>query len=195
MRSFLYGARLLAVGLLLAAAPQAALAAGVERPESWLGVPSWVWAWANLFVLWGILYKFLAPVIRKGLAERKRTIAESLQQAEWQRKEAQQMSARLEQQVAELKAQMDDLVQRSVKEGEVEHQKILDQAESEAVRVLDQATAEIRNRTGQARSELRAYAAELAAELASQRVASQLTGEDRQRIFEENLQRFGEQIS
>lgn len=187
---------LLSIGMVALLAPQSAYAAaGVERPESWLGVPSWVWAWANLFVIWAIILKFLGPPIRKAMVERKQAVEESIKQAKWQREEAKQMSARLEQQVEELKEQMDDLVQRSVKEGEAEHQRILEQAEAEAVRVLDQASSEIRNRTAQARSELRAYAAELAAELASQRVADQLTVEDRRRIFDENLRRFGEQIS
>jgi F-type H+-transporting ATPase subunit b len=174
--------------------PQAAQAA-VEAPTSWLGLPTWVWAWANLFVLWGLLYKFLGPMVRKGLAERKQAISEGIARAAQQHREAEQMSERLESQVAELKAQMDELVARSGEEAELDRQRILEQANAEGQRAAEQARAEIRNRTAQARTELRTYAAQLAADLAAERIAERLTAEDRRRIFDENLHRLGEQIS
>ena len=55
-------------GLLLATAGHAA---GVETPPTWLGLPRWVFAWLNLFVLWGFLWKAAGPMVRNYLETRR----------------------------------------------------------------------------------------------------------------------------
>ena len=166
-----------------------------HQTETWLGVPMWVFGWINLAVFWGVLLKFLVPFLKTTLAERKASIATAQQHAAQQRVEAEQMHANLSQQIEELKNEVSELAARSEREGRREHEELLVLAEVERKRILEQARDEIENRMREARSELVAFTAQLAAQLATEKVASLLTAEDRRRLFDVNLTRLEERVS
>ena len=173
----------------------AASAAGPEPPSTWLGLPTWVWAWANLFVLFGILFKFAGPFVKNYFVERRKGINDSLALAKKQRRDAENMRDELNNQIGELKQQMAEMVERAKAEGERERNEILQQAEAERERLIEQTQAEIDSRVTRARAELRGHAAHLAADLAREQISSQLSAADRGRLFEENLARLRERVS
>ena len=171
------------------------LAAGGGESETFLGLPRWIWLWANLILFLGILYKFIGPPIQGFLESRRKEIAENLSNAEEQRRQAELMRSSLESQIADLKAEMDQLIERARSDGESERQRILEQAEAEKERLLAQTEEEIRVRTSQARNELKRYTAALAADLARQRIEQELAPEDLQRLFDESVARLEKVVS
>lgn len=173
----------------LGAAP--ALAAGIETPSSWLGLPMWVWGWLNLFVFWGLLAKFGLRPLRDYLARRRAAIAEGLEQAATQRRDAEAMRDELGTKIAALKTEMDEFLARNEEEGAREAERIREQAREDAAKLEQQTESQIENRVAQAKSELAAEATRLASELARETIEQRLTPEDRVRLFQENLARLG----
>ena len=167
------------------------LAAAAEgEAETFLGLPRWIWLWANLILFLGLLYKFTGPAIQSFLVTRAKEIADNLSNAEGQRREVLEMKASLETQISELKAEMDQLLVRTETEGEKERERILAQAETERERLLAQTEEEIAMRMAQARNELTEFTASLAADLARQRIQREINPDDLRRLFDDNLERL-----
>ncbi|MEM6703686.1 MAG: ATP synthase F0 subunit B [Acidobacteriota bacterium] len=179
-------------GLALATA---ASAAGPEASPTWLGVPRWVFAWLNLIVLWGFLWKAAGPMVRNFFDTRRKEIQDGLALAKNQRAQTEEMSADLDRQLAELKDELQEMVERNKTEGERERQEILAQAEQDKERLLEQADFEIRSRIAQAKASLAQATARGAADAAIAQVASDLSADDRERLFEVNLGRLREKLS
>jgi F-type H+-transporting ATPase subunit b len=163
-----------------------------HEPETFLGLPKWIWLWANLLLFIAVLGKFVGPPIKGFLEARSKEIAANLEQARNQRVEAEGMKASLESQIAELKGEMDSLLERAEAEGERDREKILEQAREERERLLAQTDEEIRLRMELARSELTRYTAGLAAQLARQQIQNEIGAEDKARLFDESLQKLTE---
>ncbi len=173
-----------------------ALAWGSETAATtWLGLPRWVWAWANLAVFWGLLWRFAGPPLTAFLKNRRLAISSDLGRAQQQRTEAAEMTATLGGKIDELRAEMERLLERSEDEGRRERDQVLEQAEQERERLLAQTRAEIDNRVTRAKHELSRLTVDLAGELARERVRARLGPEDRSRIFERNLERLRERAS
>jgi len=180
---------ILATGAMLAAftALPALAEEGGHEPETFLGLPRWVWLWANLLLFLGILGYFIVPGIRQFLDGRAKEIAGNLERARTQRVEAERMKVDLSTQIESLRREMDDLVKRSEADAERERRDILAQAERERERLLEQTQQEIALRTAAAKKELQRYAAELSASLARERIEREIGPDQRSRLFEQSL--------
>ena len=177
----------------------AAIAAAVSLPalanesgeaSTFLGLPRWVWLWLNLLLFLGILGYFIVPGIRQFLDGRSKEIASNLERARTQQEEARRMKQDLSGQIEALRREMEDLVKRTEVDAEREREEILAQAERERERLLQQTQQEIELRTGLARKELQRYAAELAANLARERIEREVDPEKLERLFDESLTRL-----
>lgn len=180
-------------GLALATAGHAAGAP--DTPSTWLGLPRWVFAWLNLIVLWGLLYRAAGPMVRNYLNTRRKEIQDGLALAKNQRAQTEEMSADLDRQLAGLKDDLQQMVERNKAEGERERQEILAQADQDKERLLEQADFEIRSRTAQAKATLTRVTARQAADAATVQVASELSAADRDRLFDVSLGRLREKLS
>ena len=173
---------------------QPAEAAGAEHgeghPDTWLGLPRWVFLTLNLIVFFAVLVRFAGPALVAFLADKQREIAHALAEAERQREEAAGMEARLAAQIAELRRDVEALAERSAREAERERDEILAEAERDRDRLESSTRAEIEQGLAQAKGRLTAHAATLATRLAEERLAAGLTREDRKRLFRENLRRL-----
>jgi len=163
-------------------------------PETFLGLPKWIWMSANLLVFLGLLAKYVGVPISGLLETRSKSIAEDLEQAEGQRREAKEMKASLEEQVTALERQLNDVIARAEEDGAEERREILARAERERERLLEQAQEEIDLRISQAKAELTEHTARLAAELARQKLASSIGPQDLDRLFDDNLGRLERKI-
>ena len=170
----------------------AAAAGGGDAATTFLGLPIWVWALANLVIFVGVLWYLIAPPISRFLDTRRQEIEANLAEAEERRSEVTNMNATVEAKLAELEAHRARLVDKSKADAQAERNEILAQAEREKVRLLDQAKAEIAHRLTQAKAELKDHATALAADLARQQLESELTADDRRRLFSENVERLEE---
>jgi len=171
-------------------------AAASEDPfEPWLGLPSWIWMLANLFIFFGILGYILGPPITKFLEDRARGIREELDEARERRAQASNLQASLGPKIAELEAQIDEILERAGHDGQHEHDEILAQAEREKERLLAQADGEIQHRVDMARQELKDFTAGLAADLARERLESELGPAERRKVLLRNLDRLEREAS
>ena len=174
----------------LVSMPAIASEEGGHEPAKFLGLPRWIWLWANLLLFLGIIGYFVVPGIRQFLTSRSKEIKESLERARTQQEEARRMKAELSSQIETLRREMDDLVKRTEADAEKEREEILAQAERERERLLQQTQQEIELRTGQARKELQRYAAELSASLARERIEREVDGRKLDSLFDESLARL-----
>lgn len=174
----------------------AALAAMVSLPAlaneegeaaTFLGLPRWLWLWLNLLLFLGVLGYFLVPGIRRFLDSRSKEIETSLERARTQQEEARRMKEDLSGQIEKLRREMEELVKRTESDAEREREEILAQADRERERLLQQTQEEIVLRTGLARKELQRYAAELASQLARERIEREVDPAKQERLFAESL--------
>lgn len=187
--------RLLAIALMATTASLPALAATEEASTTFLGLPTWIWLTANLLLFLGLLAKFLGPGIKDFLDTRGQEIQTSLALAQQQKKEVAEMKTSLEQKVAALEAEMQQVLERARTEGEKEREQILAQAQHESERLLSQADEEIQYRFTRARQELTRHTARLAADLARQKLESQIGDQEQRTLFDDNLRRLGSDVS
>ena len=180
--------------VLLTSLPVLAAEEAAHEPETFLGAPKWIWMTANLALFLWLLARFLGPLILSALDDRAKEIRDSLAKAQEQQKEAAEMKASLESQIATLEAEMDEVLDRAKKDGERERRDILAQAERESRRIFEQADQEIQYRFSQAKSDLTEHTARLAAELARQKLESSIGADDLHRLFDENLTRLEKQL-
>ena len=105
----------------IVALPLAAEAAGEEGGGSFLvspGLGLMIWTLVLfLFTMW-VLSKFAFPKIQEALDKRAKTIAESLDAAERQRKESDELLAEYRGRLAEAREQADDIMARARKAAE-----------------------------------------------------------------------------
>ena len=182
------------LALLLTSLPVLAAEAEAHEPETFLGLPKWIWMTANLAIFFGLLFKYLGPPIAGALNDRAKEISDNLARAEEQEKEAAEMRASLQSRISELEGEMEEVLARAREDGERERLEILAQAERESARILEQADQEIKYRFIQAKSELTEHTARLATELARKKLESSIGPDDQERIFDENLSRLEKQL-
>ena len=164
--------------------------ASADMSGTFWGVPKVVWAWVNMVIFWGFLWKFAGPGLREFLQKRKRDISEGLDRAQNQVVEAEEMRAKLSTQLDEFREQLAEQKERVKVEAERERERILARAEADRVKLLEQTEREIENHAAKARGELQQVAADLAADLASRKMAAQLDGDGRNRLFQRDLDRL-----
>ena len=174
----------------IAFAPTAMAAGGVPLTETWFGIPRWVWLMVNLAVFWGLIFKLAGPPVRRFLDQRAEQIASAAAKAKEQRLEVDEMRSSLESRIAELQRDVDEMVTRAEKSAEAEREEILARTEQEKERLIEQTRDEIDARVEQARVDLQREAAALSVQLASAKISSSLDGGDRNRLFEEALERL-----
>jgi len=167
-----------------------ALASGGGEAPTVLGMPQWVALSINLVVFFGAIGYFAGPALIKFLGGKQLDVEHALERASRQRADAEQMESRLTAKIDELRQEVDELADRSEREGERERREILAEAEREVARVQQQTKNEIEHHLQQARQDLTRHAAQLAGKLAGDRLAASVTGADRRRLFDDNLLRL-----
>lgn len=147
---------------------------------------------ANFFILLAILNKLLYKPMLAMLDERKKTIADSLNQAQQARAEADKIKADYEVHLNEAKKEAQEIIARANKMGEEMREEMVTKAKTEAEKVLLKAQAEIAREKDQAVNALRQEVATLAVLAAGKVVSKSLTVEDHQQMVEEFVNEVGD---
>jgi F-type H+-transporting ATPase subunit b len=159
----------LAVFLLTAAACLAQEQRGGESGDS-LGT----WRWVNFAILAvGIVYlliKYLPPFFRS----RTEAIQKEITEAQQAKRESDQRAAAIDQRVSGLAAEIESLRTQSHDEMEREGERIREETAAQIRKINDQAQVEIESAGKSVRREVRLYAANLALDLAAQRIRARL---------------------
>ncbi len=140
------------------------------------------WKWANFVVLMaGLGYlgaKFGGPFFR----ERTATIRKSLEDADQAKREADARVAEVNSKLANLDAEIAHLKAALRDEQEKQAERLRQAAASDLARIQTQGEQQIDSMSKAARQDLKAYSAQLAVELAEQKIRTRLTPEIEERM-------------
>jgi F-type H+-transporting ATPase subunit b len=174
----------------IGALPLAAEAAGEEGGGSFLvspGLGLMIWTLVLfLFTMW-VLSKFAFPKIQEALDKRAKTIAESIDAAERQRRESDELLAEYRARLAEAREQADDIMARARKAGETAEAEASAAGREKREELVSQAKRDIEAETRRSLDQIRNEVADLTV-LATEKVTRKtLSADDQQRLVEEAL--------
>lgn len=136
------------------------------------------WQWANFALLAGglgfLIYKNAGPFFRGRTEE----IRRGIEAAAKMKAEADARYAEMEQRLANLDVEIASLRRHACDETAAEAARLRQEIEREMMKIQEQAQRDIESAAKTARQELRAYSAELAVDLARQRIRERITPQD-----------------
>jgi F-type H+-transporting ATPase subunit b len=152
-------------------------------------VGGFLWEVGNLLLMIGVLVFASRKAVTAYLADRRRGVAQDMESAEELLGNAEARLAewsaradRLEEEVAQIKAS-------ARKAAESEREAILAEARNTAERIRQSASGVVDRELRLARVELQREAADLAVELAAKSLREKITDQDRERLFEEFVEK------
>lgn len=172
---------------IVVALPVDALAAEAEHE----GILPTVARLFNFAILAGVLVYFLRRPIQEYLETRSGQIRQDLVTAADMRRTATQQLEEIQRRIARLPAELETLRTRGAEDIAAEKARIAETANTERERLLDQTRREIQMRLRVARRELTELAAQLAVQVAEQRIKRNITPDDQLRL----LDRYAVQVA
>ena len=173
-------------------APLAAEAAehGEESGGSFLvspGLGLMIWTLVLFLITMWVLSKVAFPKIQEALDKRAATIAESIDAAERQRKESDELLAEYRARLAEAREQADDIMVRARKSAETAEAEAAAAGKEKREELVEAAKRDIEAETRRSLDQIRQEVADLTV-LATERVTRKtLNDEDQKRLVEEAL--------
>jgi F-type H+-transporting ATPase subunit b len=173
-------------------APLAAEAAehGEESGGSFLvspGLGLMIWTLVLFLITMWVLSKVAFPKIQEALDKRAKTIAESIDAAERQRKESDELLSEYRARLAEAREQADDIMVRARKSAETAEAEAAAAGKEKREELVEAAKRDIEAETRRSLDQIRQEVADLTV-LATERVTRKsLNDEDQKRLVEEAL--------
>jgi F-type H+-transporting ATPase subunit b len=186
---------IIALVLLVCVVPVFAQSAehGAEHEGAkFLGIPAWIWKFANMVAFLAVLIYFIGTPVKNALAARHEHVKHEAEEARDRRTKADQMAADIQTRLTQLEEEVRQIRERAQVEGERQKHELIAAAEAEAQKILNGARGEVDNRLKHARHELTEYAGQLASERAEQILREKTTDADRQKLFRESLKQVEE---
>lgn len=179
-----------AVGLLMALCATGAWAAGggEERTQAEI-FKEMAWQALNLAILLGVLIHFGRKPIKNFFATRREGIQTELDQAAALLAQAEQRNAELQRRLVDLNTEVEGIKKVAGQRAQDEADRILADARAAADRIRKDAKAAIDQELRRARVELREEAADLALEIAAQKLQEEVGDGDRERLVDEFILR------
>lgn len=146
-----------------------------------------LWPTANFLILAGGLWWFLKDPLAGYLKDRHAGIRKELAEAAAVKDVASSQLAEIDRKLKALPGEIAQLRQRGAEEIAAEEQRISAQAAAERERLLEQTRREIDVQLRLAKRELVEHAADLAVQLAGERLQQQMTPDDQQRLVDRYL--------
>jgi F-type H+-transporting ATPase subunit b len=174
--------------VMYAALPCLALAAEGEGHHT---ATTLLWQLANFVVLAFILIKFAGPQLKDFLFQRRKLIADQMDEARRLAAEAQTREAEWAAKLERLETEREHILSQAREIGRVEQQRILDQARREAERIQEDAARAAEQELTRARTEIREEALRVSMDLAEQMLRENVHAEDQKRLVEEYLEKVG----
>jgi F-type H+-transporting ATPase subunit b len=169
--------------------PLASEAAG-EEGGSFLvspGLGLMIWTLVLFLITMWVLSKLAFPKIQEALDRRAKTIAESIEAAERQRRESDELLAEYRARLAEAREQADDIMARARKAAETAEAEATTAGKEKREELVSQAKRDIEAETRRSLEQIRTEVADLTV-LATEKVTRKsLNAEDQKRLVEEAL--------
>ena len=151
------------------------------------GLADLMWPVANFAIMCGVLYYLLKGPLVGYLADRDASIRRDLVDAAAIKSAATAQLEDIDRKIKALPGEIDALRNRGREEVAFEEQRIVQQATAERDRLLEQARRDIDLQVRLAKRELTEHAADLAVELATDRIAKETTPADHARLVDRYL--------
>ena len=172
-------------GLIPLAAEEASEEGGSFLVSPGLGLMIWTLV-LFLFTMW-VLSKVAFPKIQEALDKRAKTISESIEAAERQRKESDELLAEYRERLTEAREQADDIMARARKAAETAESEAKSEGNAKREELVAAATRDIEAETRRSLQQIRKEVADLTV-LATEKVTRKALNEDDQRrLVEEAL--------
>jgi F-type H+-transporting ATPase subunit b len=136
-----------------------------------------VWAWANFAILVGALGYLIKKKGGPWFAAQSNAIRKGIAEAEEIRRDAEARAAEVDRKLAGLQTEIENLRVHARREQNAEGERIRQQSAADLARIREHAAREIDAAGKVARVELKRYAAQLAVDLAEQKIRRQMTPE------------------
>lgn len=151
------------------------------------------WPVANFIIFVGVLYYFLNQPLRDYLSTRSANIRKDLVEAAALKATANAQLATIEQKLQALPGELQALRTRGAEEIAAEEKRIAEQAAADRDRLLEQTRREIELQVRNAKREMLEHAADLSVQLATERIKSEVTPADQDRLVDRYLAQVKEQ--
>ena len=161
-----------------------------EHESGPLGIPMWIWQFANLAGFLAALYYFVARPLTKFFRDQQLAVETRLKQAREWREEAARLEAQVHERMSQLEREIAEIRARGIAEGETARADLVARADQEAERVKREAAEEIDRRSATALAELEHAASDLVASAAIQVLSREINDDDRRRLLEESASRL-----
>jgi len=159
------------------------------------GESGWGWLepigrWFNLIVLVGVILYFVRKPAQKFFAERRAGIQSEMQKAAKTREAVEEKLAEMDRRLADLDSELLAIREEAKKEADLDRQRLLKEAEQEAQKIVDHARSEIEGMSRTASKDLKRYAAELALEMAEEKLRRKVDTSRNEQMAERFLNRL-----
>jgi F-type H+-transporting ATPase subunit b len=134
-----------------------------------------MWKWANFLVLAGGLGYLIGKMVPPLYAARSQAILKDMSESEKIRRDAEARAAEVDRRLAGLEAEIAALRAESKKESQEETQRLASRTAAEIAKIQAHSEQEIAAAGKAARTDLKRYAAELAIDLAEQKIRGRMT--------------------
>ena len=148
-----------------------------ERPSEGEHGTLELWKLANFLLLAGGLGYLIKKNAGPFFEARGRKIQEDMREAQEQRAEAERRAADVDRRLAHLETEIAALRAESQAEGKAETERAMQHTAAEIAKIQAHAEQEVVSAGKAARMDLKRYAAELAVQLAEQKISARMTGE------------------
>jgi len=174
---------LAAIAAVSCLAPVVALAAEEGHQEGWGWIET-IGRWVNLLILFGVIIYFVRTPARKFFAGRATSITDDIRSSAQAYEKARSERAALEERVANIDRELSSIREEAEKQADLDRERVREQARKDADRLLENARREIENVTRAAQKELKEYAAELAVDLAANRISREIKPQDERKVVD-----------
>ena len=168
----------------------AAESGGEEEGGSFLvspGLGLMIWTLVLFLITMWVLSKFAFPKIQEALDRRAKTISESIDAAERQRRESDELLAEYRARLAEAREQADDIMARARKSAETAEAEAAASGREKREELVEAAKRDIEAETRRSLEQIRSEVADLTV-LATEKVTRKsLSADDQKRLVEEAL--------
>ena len=161
--------------LCFAASVPAALAQEPEKAESFAEKHELELKWANFLILAGALGYLIGKHAGPFFAARSGSIRKDMVESQQQRQAAEAQAAEVDRRLANLEKELALLRGESQAEAQAENQRMAQHTAAEIAKIQAHAEQEIASAGKAARMELKRYSAQLAVELAEQKIRARMT--------------------
>ncbi len=151
------------------------------------------WKWANFAILAVLLYWFVSKNAPAFFRARTAEIQKGIAEASQLRAEADARAASMETRMAALQSEIEQVRAESAAIMANEAERLRQETEKSLVRVMAHGQQEIEAATKHAQKDLRAYSAQLAIQLATERIRQRMSGGAQDRLFDQFVHQLDKQ--